>query len=394
MSDTAAAFVRVETGIRDVPAAQWDTCANPEGGVYDPFVSHAFLCALEQSGSATAGNGWLPRHLVLRGEDKTAMAVMPCYLKDHSQGEYVFDYGWADAYERAGGRYYPKLQASVPFTPVSGRRLLVSNRGNTENLRSILLNAGIQFTQRIGASSLHFTFMQKEEWDQFGDIGLLQRTDRQFHWINKGYDSFDDFLGELASRKRKVVRKERREALAGDVGIEWITGSDLTEDHWDAFFRFYMDTGSRKWGMPYLTRTFFSLISETMADRILLILCKRNGRYIAGALNFIGSETLFGRYWGCTEQHRFLHFETCYYQAMDFAIQNGLSRVEAGAQGEHKLARGYMPTLTYSAHFIADAGLREAVARFLAQERHYVDRESKALAEYAPFRKPGGHDCS
>ncbi len=394
MSDTATAVVRVETEMKNIPAAQWDACANPEAGTYDPFVSHAFLCALEESGSATVGTGWLPQHLVLQGEDETAAAVMPCYLKDHSQGEYVFDYGWADAYERAGGRYYPKLQASVPFTPASGRRLLVGDHGNAENLRSMLLNAGIQLTQRIGASSLHFTFMQKEEWDQLGDIGLLQRTDRQFHWINNGYDSFDDFLSELASRKRKVVRKERREALASDVDIEWITGSDLTEDHWDAFYRFYMDTGSRKWGSPYLTRTFFSLVSETMADRILLIMCKRNGRYIAGALNFIGGETLFGRYWGCTEHHRFLHFETCYYQAMDFAIQNGLSRVEAGAQGEHKLARGYMPTLTYSSHFIADAGLREAVARFLVQERHYVDQESKALADYAPFRKSGGHDCS
>ncbi len=394
MSDTATAVVRVETEMKDIPAAQWDACANPEGQAYDPFVSHAFLCALEESGSATVGTGWLPQHLVLQGEDEAAVAVMPCYLKDHSQGEYVFDYGWADAYERAGGRYYPKLQASVPFTPASGRRLLVGDKGNAENLRSMLLNAGIQLTQRIGASSLHFTFMQKEEWDQLGDIGLLQRTDRQFHWINNGYDNFDDFLGELASRKRKVVRKERREALASDVDIEWVTGSDLKEDHWDAFFRFYMDTGSRKWGSPYLTRTFFSLVSETMADRILLIMCKRNGRYIAGALNFIGGETLFGRYWGCTEHHRFLHFETCYYQAMDFAIQNGLSRVEAGAQGEHKLARGYMPTLTYSSHFIADAGLREAVSRFLIQERHYVKQESEALAHYAPFRKSGAHDCS
>ena len=391
MSDTPTAVVRVETEIDDIPASDWDRCANPDALTYDPFVSHAFLSALEVSGSATLNTGWLPQHLVLQGDDGSVAAVMPCYLKNHSQGEYVFDYGWADAYERAGGRYYPKLQTSIPFTPATGRRMLVGDTENAENLRSMLLNAGIQLSERIGASSIHFTFMKKDEWDQLGDIGLLQRTDQQFHWQNNGYTTFDDFLGELASRKRKVVRKERRDALAdGDIQIDWLTGSDLTEDHWDAFFGFYMDTGSRKWGRPYLTRSFFSIVSETMADRILLMMCRRNGRYIAGALNFIGGDTLYGRYWGCIEDQRFLHFETCYYQAIEYAIQHGLARVEAGAQGEHKLARGYVPATTYSAHYIADPGLRDAVARFLVQERYYVAEESRALAQHAPFRKDVG----
>ncbi len=398
MSDPPTAVVRVEGEIDDIPAADWDRCANPDPLTHDPFVSHAFLSALETSGSATPNTGWLPQHLVLQGDDGSVAAVMPCYLKNHSQGEYVFDYGWADAYERAGGRYYPKLQTSVPFTPATGRRLLVGDAENAENLRSMLLNAGIQLTERIGASSLHFTFLKQDEWDQLGDIGLLRRTDQQFHWKNNGYTTFDDFLGELASRKRKVVRKERRDALAGgDIQIDWLTGSDLTEDHWDAFFGFYMDTGSRKWGRPYLTRSFFSIVSETMADRILLMMCKRDGRYIAGALNFIGGDTLYGRYWGCVEDQRFLHFETCYYQAIDYAIRHGLARVEAGAQGDHKLARGYVPATTYSAHYIADPGLRDAVARFLVQERHYVAEESRALAQHAPFRKDvdgGRNNCT
>ena len=397
MSDAPTAVVRIETEIDNIPASHWDQCANPNPLTYDPFVSHAFLSALEASGSATLESGWLPQHLVLQGKDDAVDAVMPCYLKNHSQGEYVFDYGWADAYERAGGRYYPKLQISVPFTPATGRRMLVGDKGNSENLRSMLLNAGIQLTERIGASSMHFTFMKKDEWDQFGEIGLLQRTDQQFHWKNNGYTTFDDFLCELASRKRKVIRKERRDALVGDIQIDWLTGSDLKEEHWDTFFGFYMDTGSRKWGQPYLTRSFFSIVSETMADRILLMMCRRNGRYIAGALNFIGGDTLYGRYWGCVEDQRFLHFETCYYQAIEFAIQHGLARVEAGAQGEHKLARGYVPTTTYSAHYIADPGLRDAVARYLVQERHYVAEESRALAEHAPFRKDAstsGDNCT
>jgi predicted N-acyltransferase len=375
-------LLRVASRIDEVEAADWDACALPD----NPFISHAFLKALEDSGSATAETGWLPQHLLLEDSGGTLIGCMPCYLKSHSQGEYVFDHGWADAYERAGGRYYPKLQASIPFTPVTGKRLLVRPGVEQDAREAILLQAAVQVADRLGVSSLHVTFLTREEWQLAGDSGFLQRTDQQFHWRNEGYDSFDAFLAALTSRKRKAIRKERREALEGGVEIEWVTGRDLTEAHWDAFFAFYMDTGSRKWGTPYLTRTCFSLLGQTMADRILLVLAKRSGRYVAGALNVIGPDALYGRYWGGLEDHPFLHFEVCYYQAIEFAIAHKLCRVEAGAQGAHKLARGYLPSETYSAHYIADPGLRRAVADYLKRERRAVAREIALLTEESPYR--------
>ena len=311
---------------------------------------------------------------------------MPCYLKSHSKGEYIFDYGWAEAYERAGGSYYPKLQCAVPFTPVPGNRLLVGEGADAAERERLLLAAAIEVAKRQGVSSLHLTFLTEGEWQRTGAAGLLQRTDKQFHWQNQGYKTFDDFLASLASRKRKAIRKERAEAVAG-LTIERVTGSDITEAHWDTFFAFYMDTGSRKWGRPYLNRAFFSALGQSMAERCLLILAKRDGRYIAGALNLIGGDCLYGRYWGTTDPKPFLHFEICYYQAIDFAIERGLARVEAGAQGEHKLARGYMPTPTYSVHWVADAGFRKAVARYLDDERRHMEHERAALAEYGPYKR-------
>ncbi len=380
-------LVRIAASVADVAAADWDACAKRHP---NPFLSHAFLMALEESGSATAETGWLPQHLLLEDSSSTLLGCMPCYLKSHSQGEYVFDYGWADAYLRAGGRYYPKLQASIPFTPVTGKRLLVRESGDQAEREAMLLQAAVQVADRLGVSSLHITFLTPEEWQLAGDTGFLKRTDQQFHWRNEGYRNFDDFLASLISRKRKAIRKERREALEDGVEIEWVTGRDLTEAHWDAFFTFYMDTGSRKWGSPYLTRRCFSLLGATMADRILLVLAKRSGRYLAGALNIIGGDTLYGRYWGGIEDHPFLHFEVCYYQAIEFAIAHQLARVEAGAQGAHKLARGYLPSETYSAHYIADPGLRRAVADYLKRERSAVAREITLLTEESPYRKTAG----
>ncbi|MDA7946267.1 MAG: GNAT family N-acetyltransferase [Hyphomicrobiaceae bacterium] len=396
MGDAEQVLVRVEPDITTLDATQWDACANPSGPQgeaarpYNPFISHAFLAALEESRSASAETGWAPRHLVLDDGCGGMLACMPCYLKSHSQGEYVFDYGWADAFERAGGRYYPKLQAAVPFTPVTGRRLLVPDVAQAEERETYLLNAAATLLDRQGASSLHLTFLTQGEWERAGTLGLLRRTDQQFHWQNQGYGTFDDFLCALTSRKRKLIRRERRDACKDEIVIRHYTGSEITEAHWDAFFSFYLDTGSRKWGQPYLNRAFFSLIGQTMADRILLIMCERNGQPIAGALNFIGDDTLYGRYWGCIEDHRFLHFEACYYQAIEFAIAHGLSCVEAGAQGPHKLARGYVPQTTYSAHLIADPSLRSAVARFLAQERRYVEMENEELTCHAPYRRTSG----
>jgi predicted N-acyltransferase len=393
MGDIEKAVVRVVSRIADVPAGEWDACARggdsqtPAGEPSNPFISHAFLKALEESGSARRAMGWLPQHLLLKDRSGTLAACMPCYLKSHSQGEYVFDHGWADAYECAGGSYYPKLQASVPFTPVTGKRLLVRQGLDAAEHETILLQAGATLTNRLGVSSLHITFPTREEWQLAGSLGFLQRLDQQFHWENEGYQSFDAFLAELTSRKRKTIRKERREALDGGIEIEWVTGSELTEAHWDIFFDFYMDTGARKWGSPYLNRRFFSLIGETMPDRLLLVLAKRAGRYIAGALNVIGGDTLYGRYWGAIEEHPYLHFEVCYYQAIDYAIAHRLARVEAGAQGAHKLARGYLPALTYSVHYIADPGLRRAVADYLKRERLAIAQESALLTEESPYRR-------
>jgi len=396
MGDAEQILVRIEPDIARLDAAQWDACANPissditQDRPYNPFISHAFLSALEQSGSATPETGWAPQHLILDDGSGGILACMPCYLKSHSQGEFVFDYGWADAFERAGGRYYPKLQASVPFTPVTGRRLLVPPSVDAEMREGYLLNASATLLERYQASSLHLTFLTRQEWERAGKTGLLRRTDQQFHWFNQGYGSFEDFTASLTSRKRKLIKRERRAACSEDITIRLLTGSDVTEGHWDAFFAFYTDTGARKWGQPYLTREFFSLVGQTMAENILLILCERAGQPIAGALNFIGGDALYGRYWGCLEDHPFLHFEACYYQAIEYAISHGLDRVEAGAQGQHKLARGYLPQTTYSAHLIADPSLRSAVESFLIRERTHVEMENRELARFAPYRKSDG----
>jgi len=390
--EPAEATFRVVTSLSDVARDDWDACANPPGEPYNPFLSHDFLWSLEESGSATRKTGWLGQHMVLDGPDGRPVAIMPCYLKSHSQGEYVFDYGWADAFERAGGRYYPKLQAAVPFTPVTGRRLLVRPGEDAARNRQLLAAAGATLAGKLGVSSLHVTFAIAEEQAVMADLGYLARDHQQFHFVNNGYRDFDDFLASLASRKRKSIKRERRDALAGGLEVVHLTGSDLTEDAWDSFFTFYMDTGSRKWGRPYLNRRFYSLIGERMADRILLMFALRHGKPIAGALNFIGSDTLYGRYWGTTADQPFLHFELCYYQAIEWGIAHGKKAVEAGAQGEHKLARGYRPTTTYSAHWIADPGFRSAVADYLGRERHEVARDQEALADYLPFRQNAPDD--
>jgi hypothetical protein len=380
---------RIAGAAASIGRAAWNACANPESAPNPhPFTRYEFFEAVEESGSATARTGWQPVHLVLeRGND--ILGLLPLYLKSHSQGEYVFDWGWADAFERAGGQYYPKLQASVPFTPVTGPRLLISQRGaeQAEQTRNALLAAGAAAVDQLNASSLHITFLTEKEYRAAGSIGFLQRTDQQFHWQNRGYMAFDDFLADLASAKRKNLRKERAAVFAEGVAFEWLTGRDITEAHWDRFFAFYTDTGGRKWGHPYLTREFFSRVGETMGEQIVLILAKRAGRTIAGALNFSGESVLFGRNWGTTEFIPFLHFETCYYQAIEYAIAHKFQRVEAGAQGEHKLLRGYLPVPTYSAHYIAHAGLRRAIADYLCREREVVAENIEALAEHAPFRK-------
>ncbi len=402
--------VRVVGSLREIARADWDAVANPgwtsDGPIgrirpeadcadkpgtadavraYNPFVSHDFLWSLEEAGCAAAATGWLAQHLVIDGPDRKPVAIMPAYVKSHSQGEYVFDHGWADAYARAGGRYYPKLQVSVPFTPVPGPRLLTVAADDPER-QALLAAAGVELVRRASASSLHATFLTEGEWQFLGKQGYLLRTDQQFHFVNEGYRDFDDFLAALSSRKRKAMKRERRDAVEGLEVVE-LTGHELTESAWDAFFRFYMDTGSRKWGRPYLNRRFFSLVGERMADRILLVLAKRGNDAVAGALNFIGSDTLYGRYWGTLIEQPFLHFELCYYQAIEWGITHGLARVEAGAQGEHKLARGYRPTTTYSAHYIADPGFRKAVADYLKRERAQVTRDTELMEEQLPFRE-------
>ncbi len=370
---------RVLGQARDVAAADWDACAGPG----NPFVRHAFFTCLEDSGSAVPGTGWQPVHLVVDDDCGRPAAIMPNYLKSHSQGEYVFDHGWADAWARAGGRYYPKLQSCVPFTPATGPRLLLRDAA----LAPALLGAAEALTVQNKLSSAHATFIAPEQMAAFEAADWLIRIDQQFHWINNDYKTFADFLADLSSRKRKAIRKEREGALTDGIEVDLLTGTAIEERHWDAFWGFYQDTGSRKWGRPYLTRKFFSLLGERMADRVLLALARRGNRIIAGALNLIGDDCLYGRYWGCREDVPFLHFELCYYQAIDWAIAHGLARVEAGAQGSHKLARGYRPTPTYSAHFIPDPGFRRAVADFLAAERAAVVDHIEALDEEGPFRK-------
>ncbi|MDB5634276.1 MAG: hypothetical protein JWR49_3131 [Tardiphaga sp.] len=399
------------SSVSQIPAADWDACATSKADLgdlnaldtlaspgsngtgcttsksaYNPFVSHAFFSALEKSNSACARTGWGPRHLLAK-RDGAIVGIVPCYLKSHSQGEYVFDRGWADAYERAGGQYYPKLQASVPFTPATGPRLLIRHGVDADRIGTALAGGLVGLCDATDASSVHVTFARENEWKFLAGHGFLKRTDQQFHFRNEGYKTFDDFLATLASRHRKAIKRERRDALANGITIHALTGSDITEDAWDAFFAFYMETGSRKWGRPYLTRAFYSLIGESMSNDVALIMAKRDGKWIAGAINFIGSDTLFGRHWGAVEHHPFLHFEVCYYQAIDFAIARGLKTVEAGAQGEHKIARGYLPQTTYSAHYIADPGFRRAVADYLKHERAHMAEAVRELTEAGPFRK-------
>jgi predicted N-acyltransferase len=377
------------TSLGEISAADWDACACPEaadgGRPNDPFTTHRFLKALEDSGSVGPGTGWEPHYLTARRGDEV-IAVAPLYAKGHSQGEYIFDHNWAHAYERAGGRYYPKLQIAVPFTPATGRRLLV-RPGHEEAGRAALLQGATQIAADAGLSSVHVTFCTGEEAEAGAAAGMLHRVTEQFHWQNRGYADFDAFLADLSSRKRKTIRKERREANAFGGEIRMLTGDDLRPEHWEAFWTFYQDTGARKWGRPYLTRAFFDLAQERLRDDILLVMAERGGDWIAGAMNLVGRETLYGRYWGCTEHHPCLHFEACYYRAIDFAIAHGLARVEAGAQGEHKLARGYLPAEIHSLHWMAEPGFAEAVSRYLEAERRAVEQDIEVLTAYGPFRK-------
>jgi uncharacterized protein len=377
--------VKVMPGIGAIDAAAWDACAGEE----NPFLSHAFLKALEDSGSCRAATGWQPQHLALEAPDGSVMGTVPLYLKNHSYGEYVFDHAWANAYERAGGSYYPKLQAAVPFTPVTGPRLLL-RPDVPEGAAQALIAAMEQLALRHQVSSVHVTFPTEADWSTLGNAGWLQRVGQQYHWENKGYGSFDDFLGDLNSRKRKSIRKERREVAETGVKIHTLTGDDLRQEHWDVFYKFYMDTSDRKWGSAYLNRKFFRLLGETMADRVVLILAEDDGEWVAGALNLLGADTLYGRNWGCNATYKHLHFEACYYRAIDFAIERGLSRVEAGAQGQHKIQRGYLPTPTYSAHWIRDPGFRSAIDDYLRRERVAVAQDIDALMEDSPFRQENG----
>lgn len=380
MEDDALTLTAIQS-LTEISAQDWDACA----GGQDPFVSHRFLLALERSGSVGEGTGWDPRYLVLR-DAQGIMAVAPLYLKFHSQGEYVFDHSWADAFQRAGGAYYPKLQIASPFTPVTGRRFLARPGTETRGIAG-LVEGAVSLAAENGLSSLHATFCTEEEAQAGAEMGLIHRTGTQYHWTNPGYESFDAFLATLSSRKRKAIRKERREAQGFGGDIHHYTGDDLRPEHWDAFWQFYQDTGARKWGTPYLTRAFFDEVQDTMRNDVLLVMAERGGVPVAGALNFIGADCLFGRYWGCTEHHPALHFELCYYQAIDYAIAQGLKRVEAGAQGDHKLARGYLPVVTHSLHWIAHEGLRRAVEDFTQREAEAVDEDVEILTSLGPFKR-------
>jgi predicted N-acyltransferase len=381
--------VTIHRRIAEIGREAWDACAANPAYAGNPFVRYDFLDAVETAGCAVERTGWGPQHLSIEDGEGRIGAVMPLYLKSHSQGEYIFDHAWADAYERAGGRYYPKLLSATPFTPATGARLLARPDVDPEEASRLLLGGAMSVCERYGASSLHVNFPTEDEWRWMGAQGLALREGQQYHWENRGYATFDDFLAALSSGRRKTIRRERRDAQAG-LEIHALTGADLTEEHWDAFFAFYMDTGSRKWGRPYLTRMFFSLLGERMADRVLLVMARRDGRWIAGALNLIGDDCLYGRNWGSLEEVPFLHFELCYYQAIEWAIGRGLARVEAGAQGEHKIARGYLPRPVYSAHYIADPALRGPVEQFVMRERAGVEAEMEWLAEeYSPFRREG-----
>jgi predicted N-acyltransferase len=379
------ARIRIVDGLAEVPAAAWDACAGSD----NPFLSHAFLEALEASGSATAKTGWLPQHVLIEDAEGRLLAAAPLYLKSHSQGEYVFDHGWAQAYERAGGSYYPKLQAAVPFTPVTGPRLLVRPDAPPDTAET-LIAALIEVARAHKVSSLHVTFPTRKECERLGAAGFLQRSGQQYHWENRGYAAFEDFLGALNARKRKQIRRERRDALASGLEIETLTGGDLEPRHWDAFYRFYRATTDHRWGGAYLTRGFFELLHQRLADRVVLVMAREGARYVAGALNLLGRDTLYGRNWGTIGDYPFLHFEVCYYRALDFAIERRLARVEAGAQGEHKIQRGYLPTPTYSAHWVRDRGFARAIENFLAREREAVAAEIEELTqELSPFRCEG-----
>lgn len=378
--------IRILTSLADINADAWDACAcNAADRPIDPFTTHRFLLALENSGSVGAGTGWIPRHITAYLNDQL-IAAAPAYAKSHSQGEYVFDHSWADAYMRAGGQYYPKLQLTVPFTPVTGRRFLT--RAGFETIgQSALVQGAVQLAADNQLSSMHITFCTEAEANVGKEIGLMHRIGQQFHWVNNSYKTFDDFLASLSARKRKNIRRERRQAQDFGGSIHILTGDQITPEHLAAFWRFYQDTGARKWGTPYLTRDFFNIAHKTLRRDMLLVMARRDGQWVAGALNFIGADTLFGRYWGCVEDHSALHFELCYYAAIDYAIQHGLARVEAGAQGEHKLARGYLPVVTHSLHWINDEGFREAVAQFLEHERDAVDQDIEVMTSYGPFKR-------
>jgi predicted N-acyltransferase len=407
-----ALTLRVVTSLKAIPAAAWNACASPHAlqsvlastevgpasatgsgasaaDTDNPFVSHAFLLALEESGCIGGRSGWSPAYLTVETSAGELIGATPSFLKSHSQGEYVFDHSWADAYERAGGRYYPKIQVAAPFTPATGPRLLVADTSRAAEARAALI-AGLEALRgQTDASSVHVTFAQEPDSAALAAAGYLERHDLQFHWLNEGFGTYDDFLGTLASRKRKALKRERREALSHGITVEVLSGAELTESVWDDFHAFYQDTGARKWGRPYLNRAFFSAVGAAMGERIVLVMARRAGRYIAGAINFRGANTLYGRNWGCIEDHPFLHFELCYHQAIDYAIAHGLARVEAGAQGEHKLARGYRPVITRSFHHLADRGLRRAVANYLEGEREHIAAAREALAAESPFRKGG-----
>jgi len=387
--DSGQISIRAIDRISQISAEQWDACALAADGTGNPFVQHAFLHALEESRSVGHRSGWQPHHLVAEASDGTLLGALPLYVKSHSQGEYVFDHGWARAYEHAGGRYYPKLQVSVPFTPAPGPRLLVQSGEHADAVADGLAEALIEVCSRNRLSSVHVTFCGERECALLERHGFLHRLGMQYHWHNHDYKTFDEFLAALSSRKRKAIRKERQSVQRDGLVLEALTGADIKSRHWDAFFAFYMDTGSRKWGSPYLTRSFFDLLGATMADRVVLIIASSENKMVGGALNLRSDDALFGRNWGCNESYSFLHFEACYYQAIDFAIRNGLKRVEAGAQGEHKIQRGYLPVVTHSMHWIRDDGLREPVDRFLRQERAAMQQEAVALMQLSPFRKDG-----
>jgi predicted N-acyltransferase len=381
--------IEVVSSLAQVPEADWDACACPEattgGAPIDPFSTHRFLSALENSGSVGSGTGWQPQYLLARSNGEL-IGTAPLYVKSNSQGEYIFDHNWAHAYENAGGRYYPKLQIAIPFTPVTGRRLLVKPEVK-ETAQAALIQGMVQLAANNELSSLHVTFCTEEEKRAGEEMGLLSRTSQQFHWVNNDYESFDAFLMSLASRKRKNIRKEREQANAFGGEVRVLTGDQIEPEHWDAFWRFYQDTGARKWGTPYLTREFFDIVQETMRDDVYLILAQREGVPVAGALNFVGRDTLFGRYWGCVEDHPCLHFELCYYRAIDIAIERGLKRIEAGAQGEHKLARGYLPVTTHSLHWVGDKGFSDAIKQYLQAERTAIEQDIEVLTDYGPFKK-------